>query len=170
MGACPERCISFSDYNIQAIADMIKAVEIPDEYDEKPRVIAFVCENDAGPAFDVLALNRTRLNPYVRYIPVRCLGGFNLVYVSDALSVGFDGILALGCKHGDDYQCHYVKGSELCDERLGKVQETISRLALESERVQQYEISMNDSEKLPQILNDFLEEMDTYGPNPFKGM
>jgi quinone-modifying oxidoreductase, subunit QmoB len=171
MGACPERVISFDDYSISMLSDMIKAVEIPDEDDEKPRVLAFICENDALPVLDQLALMRVRMNPYIRYIPLRCLGGNNLVFVSDSLSVGMDGVIYLGCKHGDDYQCHFIKGSELCNERLGKVQETIGRLSLESERVQQFEVSMNDAgpEKLPKILDDFMEELEDYGPNPFKG-
>jgi quinone-modifying oxidoreductase, subunit QmoB len=170
MGACPERVMSFPDYSVQIITEMMKSIPIPDEYDEKPRVFAFICENDALPALDLLALQKKQLNKYVRIIPLRCLGGTNLIYISDGLSVGIDGMLFLGCKHGDDYQCHYIKGSELCDERLGKVQETIGRLALESERVQQFEISIADSEKLPKLIDDFVAEMDEYGPNPFKGM
>jgi len=170
MGACPERCISFADYSIPILSEMIKNIEIPEEDEEKPRVLAFICENDALPALDQLALNRTKISPYIRFIPLRCLGGNNLVFVSDSLSVGIDGIMYLGCKHGDDYQCHFVKGSELCSERLGKVQETIGRLSLESERIQQFEISMNDSDKLPKIIEDFMEELEDYGPNPFKGM
>lgn len=171
MGACPERVISFDDYSVPMIGDMIKAVDIPEEEEEKPRIICFICENDALPVLDVLALEKTKLNPYIRYIPLRCLGGNNLVFVSDALSAGVDGVLYLGCKHGDDYQCHFVKGSELCNERLGKVQETIGRLSLESERVQQFEVSMNDAgaDKLPKIIADYMEELEDYGPNPFKG-
>lgn len=170
MGACPERVISFADYSVQIISEMVKAIEIPDEYDEKPRYFAFICENDALPALDLAALNRTKLNKYVRIIPLRCLGGTNLIYVSDGLSVGIDGMLFLGCRHGDDYQCHYARGSELCDERLGKVQETIGRLALESERVQQFEINVTDADRVSKVIDDFVEEMDGYGLNPFKGM
>lgn len=171
MGACPERVISFDDYSIPILSEMIKAIEIPGEEEEKPRILAFICENDALPVLDQMALNRVRMNPFIRYIPLRCLGGNNLVFVSDALSVGIDGVMYLGCRHGDDYQCHFIKGSELCNERLGKVQETIGRLSLESERVQQYEVSMNDAgaDKLPKIIDDFMERLSDFGPNPFKG-
>ncbi|MBU3916704.1 hydrogenase iron-sulfur subunit [bacterium] len=169
MGACPERVISFADYSVPILSEMIKAIQVPEEDEEKPRVIAFICENDALPALDQFALNRGKLSPYFRFIPLRCLGGNNLVFVSDALSGGIDGIMYLGCRHGEDYQCHFIKGSELCNERLGKVQETIGRLSLEAERVQQFEISMNDAEKLPKIMSDFMEELVDYGPNPFKG-
>jgi hypothetical protein len=35
----------------------------------------------------------------------------------------------------------------------------------------QFEVSMNDAsaEKLPKIIDDFMEELEDYGPNPFKG-
>jgi len=170
MGACPERVISFADYSVQMISEMIKNIDIPEEDEEKPRILAFICENDALPALDQLALERGKISPYVRFIPLRCLGGNNLVYISDSLSVGIDGVMYLGCRYGDDYQCHFIKGSELCAERLGKVQETIGRLSLESERVQQFEVSMNDAPILPKLIGDFMEQMAEFGANPFKGM
>ncbi len=170
MGACPQRIISFPDYSINAISEMIKGIEMPEEDDEKPRVLAFICENDAGPVFDVLAQKRTKLSPWLRVIPVRCLGSTNLVWVADALGSGWDGIMFLGCEFGDNYQCHFTKGSELCNTRLGKVQDTISSLALESERVEQFAITMNDTERLPKIVDEFVEMLDDFGPNPFKDM
>jgi quinone-modifying oxidoreductase subunit QmoB len=93
----------------------------------------------------------------------------NLVWIADSLSRGIDGILLLGCQHGDDYQCHFVKGSELADIRLSKVSETLDRLALESERVKFETVSIIDYHKLPEILNKFAETIDEVGPNPFKG-
>lgn len=170
MGACPERIINFANYSITSISEMVKNIEMPEEDDEKPRMLIFACENDALPAFDMLAMNRAKLNAYVRIIPLRCLGSANLVWVSDALSAGWDGVMFMGCKFGDDYQCHFVKGSELCNIRLSKVQETIGRLGLESERVEQFAISMNDYQKLPDIINEFVEKVEAYGPNPFKDM
>ncbi len=170
MGACPVRIITFKDYSPSIFNEMMNSIEIPDEFDEKPRILIFACENDALPVFDMVALNRLKLNTYVRILPMRCLGGLNLVYVSDALSVGYDGIIFMGCAYGDDYQCHFVKGSELANIRLSKVQETIGRLNLESERIQQFAISMNDYEKLPKIIDDYVAELEDYGPNPFKGM
>jgi quinone-modifying oxidoreductase subunit QmoB len=47
MGACPVRTISFDNYNIQMISEMINAVEVPDEFEEKPRILILACENDA---------------------------------------------------------------------------------------------------------------------------
>jgi quinone-modifying oxidoreductase subunit QmoB len=170
LGACPERIISFADYNIHAISSMIKAIEIPDEDEEKPRVLIFLCENDAYPAFDMAGFQRRHYSPFVRIIPVRCLGSVNKVWISDALSAGFDGIMMIGCKPGDDYQCHFIKGSELMEKRGENFQETLQKMMLEKERIRTEYIEINESAKIPQMINDYIEMIQEIGPNPFKGM
>lgn len=169
MGACPERIISYKNYSIDLVGSMFKAIEVPEEDEEKPRILAFMCENDAIPALDMAGNKHLTYTPYLRVIPVRCLGSVNLVWIADALSKGIDGILLIGCKHGDDYQCHFVKGSELANYRLGKVQETLNRLALEAERVKMIQLSINEYDLLPDIFKEFMETIDKIGPNPFKG-
>ena len=169
MGACPERVISFKNYSVSMIGNMIKAINVPEEDEEKPRVLVFVCENDAYPALDMAGFRRMQWSPFVRFIPVRCLGSLNLVWIADALSRGIDGIILMGCRHGDDYQCHFVKGSELANTRLSKVSETLERLALESDRVKFVEIGITDYHKIPDIISEFMETMEEIGPNPFKG-
>ncbi len=170
LGACPERIISFKDYSINMISSMIKSIEIPDEDEEKPRMLAFLCENDAYPSLDIAGRNHFQYNPNIRVIPVRCLGSVNTVWIADALSRGFDGILLIGCKYGDDYQCHFIKGSELANKRMENVQEKLKQLVLEPERVKLITLSIDEYEKIPQIFNEFAEEIDEVGPNPYKGM
>ena len=169
MGACPERIISFKNYSVQMIGAMIKAIQVPEEEEEKPRILVLACENDAYGALDMAGLNRMKYNAWIRVIPMRCLGSMNLVWIADSLSKGIDGVLLLGCKHGDDYQCHFIKGSELADIRLSKVSETLNRLALESERVRFETVSIIDYDRLPGIMDEFAQTIDKVGPNPFKG-
>ena len=169
MGSCPERIISFKDYSVGMIGSMIKAIEVPEEDEEKPRILVLACENDAYPALDMVGLRRGRYNPYVRIIPLRCLGSINLIWIADTLSKGIDGILLLGCVHGQDYQCHMAKGSELANYRLTKVQETLNRLALESSRLRIEQIEISDYGRLPGIIDEFLETIQKVGPNPYKG-
>ncbi len=169
MGACPERIISFKNYSVQIIGDMLKAIEVPEEDEEKPRILVLACENDAYPALDMAGLNRMQYNAWVRVIPLRCLGSMNLVWIADAMSKGIDGVLLLACQHGDDYQCHFIWGSELSNIRLSKVSETLDRLALESERVRFENISITDYHKLPALLDEFAETLEGVGANPFKG-
>ncbi len=166
MGACPERIVSFKDFSIDIIGSMIKTVE---SEEEEFRIIALVCENDAYPALDTVGINRKSIDPAVRFIPLRCLGGMNLVWVADALSKGIDGVLLLGCKFGENYQCHFVKGSELANTRFSKIGETLNRLQLESERVKMLQVSISEYDKLPDMINEFVEKVKEIGPNPFKG-
>jgi quinone-modifying oxidoreductase subunit QmoB len=168
-GACPERIISFPDVTVDAVASMIKVIEVPEEDEEKPRILALMCENDALPALDDAALRRATWNAWVRVIPVRCLGQVNLVWVGEALSRGIDGVALIGCKRGDDYQCHYIKGSELAHKRLENLQETLTRLALEKERVLVAELARNEMARIPALLDEFAETLDGLGANPLKG-
>ncbi|MCL5270803.1 MAG: hydrogenase iron-sulfur subunit [bacterium] len=170
MGACPERIVGFANYSVDIIGSMIKAVEIPDEDEEKPRVLVLVCENDAYPAFDLAGAHRLGYSPHVRIIPVRCLGSINVVWIKDALSRGFDGILMIGCKYGDDYQCHFIKGSELMNTRSANIQEALNSMALESERVRLEQLALTEYDRLPGLIAEFMETIESVGPNPFKGM
>jgi quinone-modifying oxidoreductase subunit QmoB len=169
MGACPVQIISFDDYSIDMVASMIKAVEIPEGDDEKPRILVFACENDAYPALDMAGINRLALPASLRIIPVRCLGSVNAIMAADAFSRGFDALLLLGCKSGDDYQCHFIKGSELLATRMENVRETLSRLMLEPERAQVMTVEISDFSNLPARLNQFVESIKAIGLSPMKG-
>jgi quinone-modifying oxidoreductase subunit QmoB len=169
LGACPERVISFKDYSIDIVSSMIKAVEIPEEWDEKPRLLGLICENDAYPALDTAGLKRLKHSAYIRFIPVRCLGSVNIVWIADALSRGYDGILLIGCKSGDNYQCHFIRGSELMKTRSSNVREKLKQLALEEERVRIEELSIAEPDRIAEIINSFEEEIEEIGLNPFKG-
>jgi len=63
-----------------------------------------------------------------------------------------------------------VKGSELANYRFSKVSETLNRLQLEAERVQMMQVAINEYDKLPEMINEFVEKVKEIGPNPFKGM
>jgi len=170
MGACPERVISFDTYNIDMIGSMIKQVEVPPDMNKGgPRVIVLVCENDAYPAVDMAAQRGHRWSPYVRFIPVRCLGSVNAIWVADAMAKGVDGVMLLGCQYGDDYQCHFVKGSELCNRRMVNIADSLKRLGVEPERVVQEQLAIDEYDRVPGLIDNFINYILKIGPNPFKG-
>jgi quinone-modifying oxidoreductase subunit QmoB len=170
MGSCPERVINFGDYSINIVSAMIKSVHVPAEDKGKPRILAFVCENDAYPAFDMAGYNRLEYSAFIRIIPVRCLGSVNTVWIYDALSSGFDGILQIGCKPGDNYQCHYMHGSELNDTRSANLQKTLSGMLIEPERIRTEFLEINDYYKIPALINSYVDAVKRMGPSPFKGL
>ena len=169
MGACPVQIISFSDYSVDMLSAMVSAVEIPEDDEDKPRILVFACENDAYPALDMAGVARQRYSAAVRVIPVRCLGSVNSILVADAMSSGFDGVALMGCKSGDDYQCHFIQGSELLTTRMDNVRETLDRLMLETERVQVMEVEISDSARVPELIQGMVDTVARIGLNPMKG-
>jgi len=168
MGACPVRVISFDNYSVDTVGQQIKNVDIPDEFDEKPRILVLACENDAYPALDMAGQNGIEYSSFARIIPVRCLGSVNTIWLTDALNSGYDGIVLMGCSKGDDYQCHFVKGSEMAHYRMSKIADTLQTLSLEEERVATYEVAITDIHRAPRLINDMAETIEQIGMSPFK--
>ncbi len=168
MGACPVRVISFENYSVDSVGQQLKAVDMPDEYSEKPRILVLACENDAYPALDMAGMSRQEYSAFVRVIPVRCLGSVNTIWVSDALNSGYDGVVLMGCQKGDNYQCHFVSGSELAHYRMGKIDDTLKTLNLETERVATYEVAITDIERAPRLINEMAATIEKIGMSPFK--
>jgi quinone-modifying oxidoreductase subunit QmoB len=169
MGACPVRVISFENYNIDTVASQIKCLDMPDEFSEKPRILILACENDAYPALDMAGLQRETYSAFVRAIPVRCLGSVNLAWITDSLNSGWDGIMMMGCKKGDEYQCHFVKGSEMAHYRLSKVDDTLKQLGLEKERVVTHEVAITDNKRCAALINEYAAQIKEMGLSPMKG-
>ena len=168
MGACPVRVISFDNYSVDTVGQQLKNIDIPDEFEEKPRILVLACENDAYPALDMAAQNGNHYSPFARVIPVRCLGSVNTIWVTDALNSGYDGIVLMGCQKGDNYQCHFVKGSEIAHIRMSKIDDTLQSLSLEKERVATYEVAITDIERAPQLIDAMADVVEQVGMSPFK--
>jgi quinone-modifying oxidoreductase subunit QmoB len=169
MGACPVRVISFENYSCDTVGMQVKAVNVPDEFEEKPRILILACENDAYPALDMAGLQRLTYSAFVRIIPVRCLGSVNTIWITDALNSGYDGVMMMGCKRGDEYQCHFVKGSEMAFYRMSKIGDTLKQLGLEEERVQTQEVAITDNARVVKLINDYVAQLNEMGPSPMKG-
>jgi quinone-modifying oxidoreductase subunit QmoB len=168
MGACPVRVISFENYSVDSVGYQLKAVDIPDQFSEKPRILVLACENDAYPALDMAAMNHIQYSAFTRVIPVRCLGSVNTIWVTDALNSGYDGVILMGCQKGDNYQCHFVKGSELAHTRMSKIDDTLKQLSLEVERVKTYEVAITDIQRAPALINEMAETIQKIGLSPLK--
>jgi quinone-modifying oxidoreductase subunit QmoB len=168
MGACPERIISYADYSVDIVVRMIKSIEVPDEFEEKPRILMLLCENYAYPALELAGFHRQRYSSFVRAIPVRCLGAVNIVWLSDAFARGFDGVLLLGCKPGEQTQCHYTHGSDLLATRSENVKQKLKQMALEEQRIRVEHVALADYLTLPGLIDGFVKQIEALGPNPFK--
>ena len=136
MGACPERVIFFDNYNVDQIGSMIKQVEVPDDMEVGWSAYAHSRLRErclSGPRHGRTCAARSGAPTCASF---RCVAlvRFNTIWIADAMSKGTDGCLLLGCKYGEDYQCHFVKGSDLCSRRMANIGETLGKLGIETER------------------------------------
>ncbi len=168
MGACPVRVISFENYSVDTVGYQLKSVDMPDQFSEKPRILVLACENDAYPALDMAAMNKIQYSAFARVIPVRCLGSVNTIWINDALTSGYDGVVLMGCQKGENYQCHFVKGSEIAQTRMSKIDDTLKGMSLEVERVRTCEVAITDIQRAPKIINEMAETIQKIGLSPMK--
>ena len=56
----------------------------------------------------------------------------------------------------------------MAEVRSSKIQETLQRLMLESERVEVHQLQIDEWDRLPKIFDDFMEVVEKVGPNPMK--
>ena len=54
--------------------------------------------------------------------------------------------------------------------RGDNVREKLTQLALENERVQLHQVQISDYDKIPTMIEEFMEVIEEVGPNPFKDM
>jgi quinone-modifying oxidoreductase subunit QmoB len=114
-------------------------------------------------------MQRKTYSAFARIIPVRCLGSVNTIWITDALNGGWDGVMLMGCKKGDDYQCHFVKGSELASERMRRTDDTLKQMGLESDRVVSCEVAISDIARVPRLIDEYAAKIKAIGMSPMKG-
>jgi quinone-modifying oxidoreductase subunit QmoB len=74
----------------------------------------------------------------------------------------------MGCQKGENYQCHFVRGSEMAHQRMSKVDDTLKQLGLEPERVRTLEIAITDIGRAPALINEMAETIQKIGLSPLK--
>ena len=59
------------------------------------------------------------------------------------------------------------RAAELHQENIA---ETLNRLGVQPERVDQLEVAIDEYDKVPDMIDEFVARIVELGPNPFKGM
>ena len=167
MGACPVRVISFENYSIDTVGQQIKAVDMPDEFSEKPRILVMACENDAYPALDQAAMSgqESALGAHrpgtlprlgLPFLGDRCDEQRLRRYRDDGLPAwrGLPVPLRARLDHG---------GRTHGQGRRHPVQ-----MNLEPERVVVHEVAITDIERAPRLIKEMEEVVEKVGMSPFK--
>jgi quinone-modifying oxidoreductase subunit QmoB len=170
MGACPVRVISFENYSCDTVGMQIKAVNIPDEFEEKPRILILACENDAYPALDMAGIQRLNYSAYVRVDPgaLPRLGEHHLDHRRAELRLrrrDDDGL-----QEGRRLPVPLRQGLGTGHYRMSKIDDTLKQLGLEPERVQTQEVAITDNARVVKLINEYVARTQGNRPLAHEGL
>ncbi|UCD08956.1 MAG: hydrogenase iron-sulfur subunit [Dehalococcoidales bacterium] len=127
----------------------------------EPKIVAFLCNWCSYRGADLAGTSRMKYAPNVRPIRVMCSGRVEPEFILEALKIGADGVLILGCHPGD---CHYIEGNYKTMRRVALVKKMLSQFGVEDERVRLEWVSASEGERLVSITNEMTEQIRKIGP------
>lgn len=133
--------------------------------DFEPRVIAFLCNWCSYTGADLAGTSRMDVPHNIEVVRVMCSSRIDPVMVLKALIDGADGVFIGGCHPGD---CHYIKGNYYTRRRVAMLRRILKVLGLEERRVRLEWISASEGAKFSSVTSEFVEEISSMGPSPFK--
>jgi coenzyme F420-reducing hydrogenase delta subunit/ferredoxin-like protein FixX len=127
---CPHQAIELRGYEYEPVSETIerystRAKNIKAKGD-KPSILLFVCQWSEFSALD--CVQQGCLGDNVMLIELPCSKGFDPVHVLQALSVGFDGVLAVTCP---EEECKLEKGTELAERNFSALRRVLKQFNLE---------------------------------------
>jgi len=129
----------------------------------EPKIVGFLCNWCSYAGADLAGTSRIQYPPNVRIIRVMCSGSVDSMYILRALLEGADGVFVGGCHPGD---CHYIDGNYKARRRMVLLENILSTLGLEKERVWLRWISASEGQKFADTMREMTESIRKLGPNP----
>jgi F420-non-reducing hydrogenase iron-sulfur subunit len=110
----------------------------------EPKIIAFCCNWCSYAAADLAGTARMNYPTSVRIIRVMCSGMVHPEFVIEALNMGADAVMILGCRLNE---CHYQDGNHKALARSELIFELMEDLGYEKERFSLHWLSSNEPDK-----------------------
>ena len=148
---CPHQAIELRGYEFEPVSEIIKNCSgkaAKTKAQGKPAILLFVCQWSEFSALD--DVQKGCLTDDVTIIELPCAKGFDPVLVLEALSLGFDGVMAVVCP---EELCKLEEGTELPDRNFSALRTVLKQYNLE-ERFDTFRVSP----KYPGEFNAKLEE------------
>ena len=100
----------------------------------------------------------------IRMSRVPCTGKLEMITLLKAFEEGADGVYVVGCPADG---CHNVKGSQRAAKKVAAVQQALSELAVEPERVAMYHLPRGLHPEFIDAAREMNERIRRLGPSPF---
>ena len=127
----------------------------------EPKIIAFLCTWCSYTGADLAGTTRLKSPWNIRAIRVPCSGRVSPELVIRAFDEGADGVLVLGCHIGE---CHYDTGNHRTAKRIPILNELMSFVGLEPERLRLDWVSASEGDRFSRLTLEFNETITELGP------
>jgi coenzyme F420-reducing hydrogenase delta subunit len=101
----------------------------------------------------------------IRVVLVPCSGRVDAIHLLRAIEDGADGVYVAGCLEGG---CHFVKGNFIAKKRVRFVKKLLTKLGIEEERLEMFNLSSADGPRFAEIANEMTERIKAVGPSPLR--
>ena len=162
--ACPAGAITMSHFADNQLIPMISEAVKGEFVDERPRIVAFLCNWCSYAGADTCGVSRFQYPTNIRPIRVMCSGRIPKSFVLQAFLEGADGVLIGGCHLGD---CHYLEGNYDAQRRYRELREVVEKVGIDPKRVRLEWVSASEGKRFAQVVTDFVNQVKKLGPLNF---
>ncbi len=131
----------------------------------EPKILAFCCKFCAYAAADLAGSMRLNYPANVKVIQVPCTGRVDVLHLMKAIEDGADGVYIAGCLEGE---CHFLRGNLRARKRINYVKDIISRIGLDPERIEMFNLSSAMGPRFAEIANEMTDRIQKIGPSPIR--
>jgi F420-non-reducing hydrogenase iron-sulfur subunit len=131
----------------------------------EPKILGFLCNWCSYAGADLAGVSRMQYPPNIRVIRVMCSGRVDPNFIFEALRVGADGVIVLGCHLGD---CHYLEGNYEAEKKFDMVIRFLKLIDFDN-RVRLDWVSASEGARYAAIIKEFTDHIKTLGPSPLGG-
>lgn len=122
----------------------------------EPKIIAFCCNWCSYAAADLAGTARMRYPESVRIIRMMCSGMVHPEMVVEALNMGADAVMVLGCRLGE---CHYIDGNHKALARADMITELLDDFGHERERFSLHWLSSAEPDQFVAAVTETAERV-----------
>ncbi|MHA1525762.1 MAG: hydrogenase iron-sulfur subunit [Promethearchaeota archaeon] len=131
----------------------------------KPKILGFLCNWCSYAGADLAGVSRIQYPPNIRVIRVMCSGRIDPKFIFEALQLGIDGIIVMGCHFGD---CHYLEGNYEAKKKFDMVLKFLNFIGFEN-RVRLEWVSASEGTRYGEVVKEFTTQITEVGPSPLSG-
>lgn len=134
--------------------------------DFEPKILAFVCNWCSYAGADKAGGEKRDYPANVRLLRVMCSGRVDTQFVLNAFREGADGVMVLGCHHGD---CHYRNGNQKAMRRFMLLSRMLEQFGIDPRRLKLDWVAAGESELFQKVTTEMTQTVRELGPLQLKG-